>query len=163
MQVWLDGEVSTTTDAAGYFHFDRLAPGSHHLRARIATLPANLIFAQEELNVAVMPYHSNRQDFRAIRTGKILGTVTVATLDDAGREMVKPYPDARIIAVGNRDTYAEGDGTFVLGDLPPGTYQLHVDPDTIPRNVVVQPAIRTVEVKSGNSSEGADFRLARPR
>jgi hypothetical protein len=162
MQVLLDGEIATTTDASGYFHFDGLTPGSHRLRARIATLPANLIFAQEELNVAVMPYRSNRQDFRAIRTGKIQGTVTIATLDDAGRETVKPYPDVRIIAIGNRDTFSESDGAFVLGDLPPGTYQLRIDPGTVPGDFIGHPATQTVEVKSGKSSSGVEFRLSRP-
>jgi len=162
MQVWLDGEVSTTTDSAGYFHFDGLTPGSHLLRARITTLPANLILVQEELHVAVMPYRSNQQDFRAIRTGKIQGTVTIATLDDAGREMVKPFPDARILATGNRDTFSESDGTFVLGDLPPGTYQLRMDPASVPGSFVCQPAMQTVEVKSGKISAAAEFRILRP-
>jgi hypothetical protein len=162
LQVWLDGEVSTTTDSGGYFFFDGLTPGSHSLRARIATLPANLIFAQEELKVAIMPYRSNRQDFRAIRTGKIQGTVMIATLDDAGQEMVKPFPDARILAGGNRDTFSESDGAFVLGDLPPGTYQLRLDPASVPGNFVSHPAMQTVEVKSGQSSNSVDFRLMRP-
>ncbi|MEO8660359.1 MAG: carboxypeptidase-like regulatory domain-containing protein [Bryobacteraceae bacterium] len=162
LQIWLDGEVSTTTDSAGYFHFDGLAPGSHSLRARIDTLPANLIFAQEELHLAVMPYHSNRQDFRAIRTGKIQGGVTIATLDDAGRDVVKPFPDARILAAGNRDSFSESDGAFVLGDLPPGSYLLRLDPATVPGSFVCHPATQTIEVRSGKSSAAVEFRLLRP-
>lgn len=112
--------------------------------------------------MAVMPYRSNRQDFRAIRTGKIQGTVTIATLDDAGQEMVKPFPDARILATGNRDTFSESDGAFVLGDLPPGTYQLRLDPASVPGSFVCHPAMQTVEVKSGKISSDVNFRLARP-
>jgi hypothetical protein len=162
LQVWLDGEVSTTTDAAGYFHFDGLTPGSHRLRARIATLPANLIFTQEEMHVAVMPYRSNKQDFRAIRTGKLQGAVSITTLDDSGRERVKPYPDARFLATGNRDTFSESDGTFIMGDLPPGIYQIRMDPASVPGSFVCQPAMQTVEVKSGTLSTTAEFRLLRP-
>ena len=162
IQVWLDGDTVTTTDSGGFFHFDALTPGSHRIRARISTLPANLIFTEEEINVAVMPYRSNRQDFRAIRTGKLRGLVTVATLDDAGQMVVRAFPDARILANGNRDTFTEGDGGFVMGDLPPGKYQIRIDPTNIPSNLICGPASQIVEVKSGQITDAVEFRLTRP-
>jgi hypothetical protein len=162
LEVVLDGEIRTTTDAAGYFHFDGISPGSHRLTAKVATLPANLIFAQEELHVAVMPYRANQQDFRAIRTGKIQGTVVIVTLDDLGREMVKPFPDARILATSNKDSFSENDGSYVFGDLPPGVYQVRLDPATTPASFVSRPAVQTVEVKSGATATAPEFRLMRP-
>jgi hypothetical protein len=162
MRVWLDRSVSTTTDASGYFHFDGVTPGAHRLRVEIASLPANLIFASEDLKLAVMPYHSNRQDFRAIPTGSIRGTVRISRLDENGSTFTSAFPDARLIATGNKDTFSESDGAFVLGDLAPGTYQLAVDPASVPAGFRADPARQTIEVKPGQSSGGADFLLARP-
>lgn len=162
MRVWIDEETSTTTDASGNFRFDDLSAGTHRLRVATATLPATLALAQESLQVAVMPYRANRQDFRAIRTGKVQGTVSIVTMDEAGRETVKPLPDARIVATGNRDAFTEGDGTFLLGDLPPGAYQLKVDYSSVPPNFICKPEIRSVEVKPGESVGAVDFRLTRP-
>ena len=162
LKVWLDDESSTTTDAGGYFRFDGIPTGTHRVRVEMATLPANLIFASDEMKVAVMPYRANRQDFRAIPAGKIQGTVTISRMDDAGKEQFKVFPDARILASDSRDTYAEGDGAFVLGDLPPGTYSLRLDPATVPRGFVARPSLQTVEVKPGKSTDNVEFRLVRP-
>jgi hypothetical protein len=162
MRVWLDRNVSTTTDGSGYFHFDGITPGTHRLHVDMSSLPANLVFVSDDLKVAVMPYYANRQDFRAIPTGSIRGTVRISQLNGDGRTVVTSYPDVRLIASGNKDTFSEGDGNFVLGDLPPGTYQLHVDPVSLPTGFVPSPATRTIEVKPGQSSGNVDFLLAKP-
>ena len=162
LKVWLDEVQSTTTDADGYYRFDGIVTGTHRLRVDTANLPARLVLAAEDMKVAVMPYRVNRQDFRAIPGGKIQGIVTIVRLSEDGRLVVKPFPDARIIASGNRDTYSEGDGAFILADLPPGTYELHLDPTTVPAGFAPIMSLRTVELKPGQSVGGTDFRLARP-
>ena len=161
-QVWLDETKSTTADAGGYFRFDGLAPGSHRLRVAMDTLPANLLFAHNDVTVAVLPYRANREDFRAIPTGSIEGKVTIVKLDETGREMEMALPDARITATGNRESFAEGDGSFLFGDLPPGRYQLQLDSATVPASFVSRPAMLTVEVKPGQRTGAANFRLVRP-
>ncbi|HUQ90220.1 MAG TPA: hypothetical protein VM120_00985 [Bryobacteraceae bacterium] len=120
MKVTLDEDTATTTDSAGYYRFDGLSAGAHRLRAETATLPANFLFANDDAVVAVLPYRDNRRDFVAIPTGQIHGIVSLVTLDGSGTEAARPFPDARIIATGERDTFSEGDGAFVLADLPPG-------------------------------------------
>ncbi len=162
MTVWLDEQLSTTTDSGGYYKFDGIATGTHRVRVDTATLPARLIFATEDLKVAVMPYRANRQDFRAIPSGRIEGTVSIVKMDDAGTAQAKPYPDAHLFATGNRDTFSEGDGGFVLGDIPPGTYELKVDPTSIPAGFVARPEVRAVEVKPGQTTKSVEFRLVRP-
>ena len=162
LQVWLDGEESTTTDAGGYFRFDGLAPGMHHLRVAITSLPADLVLVREDLTMAVIPYATNREDFRAVRVGRIRGTVRLQRMNELGELVEKPYPDARITATGNRETFSEVEGDFILADLPPGSYELKIDPASIPTGFAATPALRTVEVKPGGSTDGIDFVLARP-
>ena len=69
---------------------------------------------------------------------------------------------ARILATGNRDTFSEGDGTFVLGDLPPGLYQVRLDPASIPASFVSIPVTQTLVVKSGESATALGFQVVRP-
>jgi TPR repeat len=162
LQVWLDGQESTTTDAGGYFRFDGLPPGPHHLRVVITNLPADLVVVRDEVIMGAIPYARNREDFRAVRVGRITGVLRLATMNESGETVETPFPDARIVATGNRETFSEREGDFVLADLPPGSYQLSVDTATIPRGFVATPKVRTVQVKSGQSTEGVDFVLARP-
>ena len=162
LQVWLDGQESTSTDAGGYFRFEGLPPGPHHVRVVIANLPADLVLVRDELMMAAIPYARNRQDFRAVRVGRITGAVRLASMNESAQTVETPFPDARIMATGNRESFSEREGDFVLADLPPGTYQLSVDAATIPRGFVATPEVRTVQVKSGQSTDGVDFVLARP-
>jgi hypothetical protein len=162
LQVWLDGQESTTTDAGGYFRFDGVPPGPHHLRVVITNLSADLVIVRDEVIMAAIPYARNREDFRAVRVGRITGVVRLASMNETGETVETPFPDARIIATGNRETFSEREGDFALADLPPGRYQLKVDTATIPRGFVATPDARTVQVKSGQSTDGVDFVLARP-
>ncbi len=161
LEVWLDEEKSALTDAAGYFRFDDIAAGTHRVRAAIASLPASLILANDDLMVAVMPYRENRQDILAFQSGQIMGRVTLTRMDEAGTEQQQPFPDARIIVTGDRDTFSEADGAFVIGDLPPGAYSLRVDPATVPAGFAGNPATQTVQVKPGGISRDVDFHLLR--
>jgi hypothetical protein len=164
LRVLLDGEQTTVTDAFGYFHFEHVNPGTHRLRAAMETVPASLVFADgEEHMAAVIPYRENRQDFRAVASGQVRGRVVVVQEGFFEKEPpLKPLPDAHILTSRDRDTFSEGDGSFVLGDLAPGTYVLRLDPATVPRGLVSTPATRTVQVKPGQATGGADFRLVRP-
>lgn len=164
LRVLLDGEQTTVTDAFGYFHFEHVNPGTHRLRAAMETVPASLVFADgEEHMAAVIPYRENRQDFRALESGQVRGRVGVVQEGFFEKEPpLKPLPDAHILTSRDRETFSEGDGSFVLGDLAPGTYVLRLDPASVPRGLVSTPATRTVQVKPGQSTGGADFRLVRP-
>src|SRR6185437_10854256 len=62
----------------------------------------------------------------------------------------------------SRDSFSEVDGRYLFGDLPPGQYQLRVDPTTLPPGMIAEPAVRTMPVKPGQTTDGADFRIVRP-
>jgi hypothetical protein len=164
LQISLDGEQTNLTDAFGFFHFDHVNPGTHRLRAAMETVPASLVFADgEEHMAAVIPHRENRQDFRTVESGQIRGRVMVAQEGLFDKEPpLNPFPDAHILTSRDRDTFSERDGEFLLGDLAPGTYVVRLDPAAIPRGLVATPATRTVQVKPGQSTGGADFRLDRP-
>jgi hypothetical protein len=161
--IWLD-EQSASTDAAGQFRFDHVAAGPHTIRAELAGVPADLVFADiPERTIAVVPYQQNDVSFRVARAGRVLGVVTYADYtSDPDKAMQRPLPDARIIAGGDRDTFSEANGGFLLGDLTPATYELRLDPTTLPAGYVARPEVITVTVYPGESVQGVHFELAIP-
>ena len=150
------------TDANGYFRFENITPGSHRLRAAIDTLPADLIFTDAELLVVAMPYRVNRQDFRAIPTGQIQGTVTIVTMDETGERWNGRFRTRALSRRGAGHVFRERRRFRHGGYPPPGTYQLRLDASTLPAGYTAKPAIVTVEVKPGQSTGGVAFQLARP-
>jgi hypothetical protein len=163
LRVTLDGDHTAVTDSFGYFRFDHVNPGTHRIRAAIDTVPARLVFVDgEEHLAAVVPYRENRQDFRAAEAGQIRGRVMTAQEGFFEKEPpLKAVPDAHVLTSRDRESFAEGDGSFVLADLAPGSYVVHLDPASIPRGLVPTPAFRTFVVKPGQTVAGADFRLER--
>ena len=164
VKVWRDGEVMTLTDARGYYRFDNVDSGAHTIRAELAGVPAGFVFAgSSEHTLAVMPNHENRRDFRVIKTGQIEGKVTYMDYSsDSEHPIESGFPDAHLLATGDRDTYSEGNGSFLLGDLPPGQYEIHLDPATVPKGYVSQPPSYVVRVTPGAISKEPRFRLAIP-
>jgi SdrD B-like domain len=164
VRVWRDGEVMALTDARGYYRFDNVDAGAHTIRAELAGVPAGFVFAgSSEHTLAVMPNHENRRDFRVIKTGQIEGKVTYMDYSaDSERPVESGFPDAHLLATGDRDTYSEGNGSFLLGDLPPGQYEIHLDPATVPKGYVSQPPSYVVRVTPGTTSREPRFRLAIP-
>ena len=164
VQVWLDDRTMITSDARGSFRFENLEPGAHVLRAELGAVPAGFVFATPgSQTVAAVPSRENRAEFRVIRTGQITGKVTYMDYsDDADHPKEKPLADARILVTGDGDTYSEANGVFLIGDLAPGRYELHLDPTSLPRGYVPQPSSVTVTVTPGGVSRDTVFKLAIP-
>jgi hypothetical protein len=164
VQVWLDDGTMTTSDARGFFRLENIEPGAHRLRAELGTVPAGFVFATPgSQTVGAVPNRENRVEFRVIRTGQVTGKVTYMDYsDDAEHPVEKPLADARILVTGDGDTFSEANGMFLIGDLPPGRYEMHLDPTSLPRGYVAQPSSASVTVTSGGVSRDTVFKLAIP-
>ena len=101
----------------------------------------------------MIPYNENIVNFRVVRAGRITGRVSYTD---------HPAADIRIIASGDRDTFSEFHGNFLLSDLPPGTYDLRVDPETVAQSYVSKPEVMRIEVKPGRASDNVQFQLVIP-
>jgi hypothetical protein len=162
--VWLDEDKVVRTDAQGIFRFDDIATSAHRVHVALEGVPADLVFADlAERTTAVAPYSDNTVNFRIVRAGRITGRVTYLDYTaDTAKPVERPATDVRIVATGDRDTFSEASGNFLLSDLPPGTYELQIDTETIPQFYTSKPATVSVEVKPGKTSEGVQFQLAVP-
>jgi hypothetical protein len=162
--VFLDGVHVASTDAQGMFCVEGVIPGAHTLRAGLEGVPADMVFAgPAEKTVAVLPFRDNVLDFRLVRTGRIGGRISYLDYGgDPEAPVERPLPDARILAGSEHDAYSEANGRFMLGDLPPGTYELRLDPETLPPGYEPRLPALAVIVAPGETVQGADFLLVVP-
>jgi hypothetical protein len=159
--VWLDDEKVVHTDTQGVFRFDQVSTGAHKLRAALESVPADLVFADiSERTIAIAPYGQNVMNFRVVRAGRITGKVTYLDYS-AGPDnpIERPLPDVRIVSTGDRDTFSESNGSFLMSDLPPGSYELKVDPGSIPEHYVSNPVAVRVQITPGVTPDEVRFQL----
>ena len=159
--VWLDAQTSMVTDAAGTYRFDRMKPGTHALRADLADVPADMVFADSgDRRVAVLPFRNNVQNFAVVRTGLLSGKVTYLDYsEDPEKPIERPLAEARIIADSEHDTYSDVDGNITIGSLAPGTYRLRVDPESIPEGYVARVEPEEARVTAGEMLRGVHIQL----
>jgi len=161
--VWLDEQTSVRSDAKGFFRFERVNPGTHAIHADLAEVPADMVFEDsEERRIAVLPFRKNIQNFAVVRTGALTGKVTYLDYSqDDEKPVQRPLAEARVIADGEHDTYSDADGNITIASLPPGTYQLKVDPETAPEGyVALEP--QEVRVTAGETLRGLRIQLVMP-
>ena len=164
VSVWLDNTNQATTNTDGSYRFHHVTPGAHAVRADLTGVPAEMVFADAaERTIAVLPRHTNAQNFRVVRTGQVTGKVSyIDYVTDPEEPAERPLPDVRLIASSDYDTYSEVNGHFIIGDLPPGTYEIKVDPATVPAGYVAQPATAIVAVEPGEVRREVSFVLVIP-
>lgn len=147
-----DGTLTTVTDGNGDYRFPRLPAGDYAVTISTPDgyAPVGPITRQEQ----VATDDVEDVDFALAALGSFSGTVTT---DDGepidGVTIEVDGPD------GPQQLTTDTDGTFGLGDLPPGTYTLTVVP--LDDTTVVGPATRTVVITPAGEAIGdQDFALA---
>jgi hypothetical protein len=160
--VWLD-EQTAVTDERGIYRFDHVKSGTHAIRADLSEVPADMVFADSgERLVAVLPFKNNAQNFSIVRTGSVMGKVTYLDYADPGNPVPKPLVDARVIADGEHDAYSDLNGNIVIGSLRPGTYQLKVDPETVPPGYAASTVPQEIRLRAGEVVRDVQIQLAIP-
>jgi len=159
-RLWLDSSTVATTDAAGIYRFDGVTPGARVLRVDLQSVHAMLTpngGLTKTLNVPARSEYS--VDFAFFATGGIGGIVFLdLDLDGTMDEAEPPVADIRVLCSCGRDTLTTVDGTFILGDLPPGEVSLTIDLQGLPERHRVAPERLVASVTAGRQSYG--LRLA---
>ena len=88
-----------------------------------------------------------------MRTGRVSGVVWL-DLNENGRidETERPLPDVRVVTGSGRDTLTDGNGYFIIGDLPPGEHILLLDEKTIPEQTKSALGSQTIKVTAANET-----------
>jgi hypothetical protein len=161
IRIWLDRNNSVITDAQGAYRFSNLKSGTHAVRADLAEVPADMVFADSgDRRVALLPFRDNVQNFAVVRTGSVSGKVTFLDYSrDPDKPTSRPLAEARVIADSEHDTYSDLSGNITLGSLRPGAYQLKVDPETAPEGYVASVEPQEIVVKAGENLSGIQIQL----
>jgi hypothetical protein len=164
VQIMLDNAQIAVTGISGLFRFEQIEPGAHTVQAGLDGLPADMIFSDvQERTMAILPYRENVLNFSVVRTGRIVGKVTYLDYSRSLEEPVeRPLPDVHIIAGPHHDSFSELNGNFLIGDLPPGSYELKLDRETLPDGYVPKPPSIHVLVQPGNTLQDVAFLLVIP-
>ena len=114
-----------------------------------------------ERHVAILPFRENVQNFPIVRTGSLTGKVTYLDYsEDPDNPAQKPLPEARVFADGKHDTFSDLSGNITIGSLKPGTYQLKVDPETVPEGYLA--SAESIQVRAGEVLRGVQVQLKIP-
>lgn len=158
--ILVDRDVSTQTGPDGRYGIGRLAPGPHTVAVQTATLPATVqLTGVAQKTVSVVQGNVTTVDWNAVGLGAIGGHVLYAP--DAGMGELTGAKDVYVVAQpGDHASITNPDGSFLIADLPPGTYTLSVDPDTLPDDQAVQQGPESpFTIAGGETVGGVAFKV----
>ena len=153
-RVRVDGNRYVVSDASGNFRVDSVARGEHSVYLDLLSVRADLTLLDNVQQVVTMDSRRDSiVDFRVVRTGRISGLVWL-DLNENGRldDAEQPLADVRVVTGSGRDTLTDGNGYFIIGDLPPGEHILLLDEKTMPERTKSVAGSQTVKVAAGNET-----------
>jgi hypothetical protein len=161
VSVRLDGGPYSQTDATGAFGFGGLQQGQHTVEVIENTVPAFATFSDTALKqtVTVQNGQYTPVTFSAVPLGSISGTVLYGPemLPDKGA-----VPNVYVVAEpGEYAGIDNEDGTYVIDNVPPGTYTVSVDPETMPESLGAKPSSVDVTLAPGGHVDNVNFTAGR--
>jgi hypothetical protein len=156
----IDGIQAATTAADGHYAVGRLNPGAHTVELVEASIPSTVAFiGDRKRTVTVTPGSSVPLNFAATPLGSITGSVMVPA--DGGFGTLIGLKNVYVVAEpGERAVITDDAGAFILDNMPPGTYTLTVDPDTLPDGLsVLSGPDGPLALSGGATLSGVVFKL----
>ncbi|TAM88449.1 hypothetical protein EPN42_09350 [bacterium] len=160
VEITVDGGRRTSTGPDGAYEIGGLLQGTHHIAVLLDSLPASVqLQGAPQRTVQVLQGQLATVDFIAIPLGSISGYVLYAP--NGGFADLQGAKNVYVVAEpGDYAAITNEDGSFLLDNVPPGTYTVSVDRDTLPNGeAVVQGPESPIEVVGGSTSGGMVFKL----
>ena len=156
----VDGIQAVTTTPDGHYAVGRLTPGAHTVEIVEATLPSTVAFiTDKKKTVTVSAGTSTPLNFVATPLGSIAGNVVAPA--DGGFGQLGGLKNVYVVAEpGDHAVITDDDGAFLLDNLPPGTYTLTLDGDTLPDGLsVLSGPEGPLALEGGATMSGVLFKL----
>ena len=156
----VDGIQTVTTGPDGRYQVGRLSPGAHTIEIVEATVPSTVQFvADKKKTVTVSAGTSTPLNFVAMPLGSIAGSVVAPS--DGGFGTLVGLKNVYVVAEpGEHAVITDEDGSFLMDNVPPGTYTLSLDPDTVPDGLsVLSGPEGPITVAGGTPLSGVMFKL----
>jgi len=137
--VLLDGgKYRTVSGPDGSYEFGEIGVGEHRISVLPRSVRADLVLIENhrrKLNTAA--FERSSVDFRLGLNRTVTGQVYFDENENGQRDPDEiPVRDVRLLINGRQDTMTGADGSFSLGDVPPGRQTLLVDPSSVPRGLI---------------------------
>lgn len=158
VELRIDGGAVAQTATTGAYAFGRLAAGKHVIQIDPESVPASVSFASDQRKqvVEVRTGEVTDLNFVAAPLGSIAGKVTYEAGMTGGRS--GGVENAYVVAEpGEHAVITNADGSYLLDDLPAGTYTIDVDPETLPPDTGTQGGSQSVDLHGGDHIQGIDF------
>jgi hypothetical protein len=151
----LDGYRLAYSDASGYFQFNDVAEGVHQVGPALDELPADVeLDGLASADVGVAPRLRSRVDFAVAPLLSVSGRIAAPKGVDLQNVIVRAHPSGRY-------TTPDLDGNFSLSNLREGTYEVAIDRDSLPQDVVITSAPKLmINLQVDAEPASADFQLA---
>jgi hypothetical protein len=152
-RVRVDGSRYAVSDASGNFRIETVAHGEHAVYLDLLSVRADLTLLDNTQQQITLDNRDVVVDFRVVRTGRVSGVVWL-DMNENGRldEAEQPLADVRVVTGSGRDTLTDGNGYFMIGDLPPGEHILLLDEKTLPERTRSSAGSLTVKISAGNET-----------
>jgi hypothetical protein len=154
VRIRVDGSRYVVSDASGNFRVESVARGEHTVYLDLLSVRADLTLLDNvQQLIAMDSSHDLIVNFRVVRTGRITGLVWL-DLNENGRldNGENPLADVRVVTGSGRDTLTDGNGYFIIGDLPPGEHILLLDEKTMPEQTKSVAGSQTIKVAAGSET-----------
>jgi hypothetical protein len=158
--ITVDDKYRGYTGVDGVYEVGHLPNGSHKVAVDDNSLPANLsVSGSQTEQVTVATGRVTDVDWKLLGLGSITGQVLQAS--NGGFGDLEPASNVYVVAEPGEHASITGmDGSFIIDNLPPGSYTLSLDQDTLPENQgVIQGPDGSVDVTGGDSVQGITFKL----
>lgn len=155
--VVVDKNYHAVSDATGAYGIGRLTAGTHQVTIDASTLPANVSYGSDSTrSVSVQNGSITDVDFVASELGSIAGTITYAP--GLGAPYSGGVNNAYVVAEpGDHAAISDPDGSFLIDNLPPGTYSVSVDPETLDDGLTAAGGPYSEDLQPGAHIEGLQF------
>lgn len=159
VKVRVDGNRYVESDANGLFKIDGVKTGEHQVYLDLLSVRADLTLLDGARQQAtLLAGRDSIVDFRLARTGRITGVVWLdANENGKFDENEQPLADVRMVAGNGRDTLTDQNGSFAIGDLPPGEYVVLIDEKTLPEKTKSNRLPLSVKVQAARETGDTNF------
>lgn len=159
VSVLVDNTRSTTTGPDGRYAIGQLVAGAHTVSITELSIPSNVVIPTLSKSVSVANGIATPVDFVGETLGSIGGTVLFESGGGFG-DFVGAKDVYVVAQPGEHAGITSESGMFLLDNLPPGTYTLEVDKDTLPEGQsVISGPTDPIVVNGGGSVGGVVFKL----
>lgn len=156
----VDGKQRGYTGPDGIYQIGHLSPGSHSVAIETDALPTSMsVSGAASKDVQVSQGQLSSLDWTLTGLGSIRGSVLFTA--DSGFGDLVGAKDVYVVAdPGQHASITDGDGNFVIDNLPVGEYTLSVDQDSLPDGQsVIQGPEGPVSVTGDEAVNGILFKV----